>query len=117
MFKDFAAREKTSVDWFFGFKLHIVVNEHGEILNVILTPGNIDDRKPIPDLLNAYCHQPKNLVSIWTGFYPNLLKPNSDLVGLPLSCNIYPSILKKVLKILDCLTLHIYAGSPKYWLV
>lgn len=53
VFKDFAARGKTSVDWFFGFKLHIVVNEHGEILNVIVTPGNIDDRKPIPDLLSG----------------------------------------------------------------
>lgn len=53
MFKDVAARGRTSVDWFFGFKLHIVVNEHGEILNVIVTPGNIDDRKPIPDLLSG----------------------------------------------------------------
>jgi transposase len=53
VFKDLAARGKTSVDWFFGFKLHIVVNEHGEILNVIVTPGNIDDRKPIPDLLSG----------------------------------------------------------------
>jgi hypothetical protein len=40
-----------SVDWFFGFKLHLVVNERGELLNVILTTGNVDDRKPIPDLL------------------------------------------------------------------
>ena len=40
------------MDWFFGFKLHIIVNEHGEILNAIVTPGNIDHRKPIPDLLS-----------------------------------------------------------------
>jgi transposase len=53
VFKDVASRGKTSVDWFFGFKLHIVVNEHGEILNAIVTPGNIDDRKPIPDLLTG----------------------------------------------------------------
>jgi len=39
------------VDWFFGFKLHLVVNERGELLNVILTTGNVDDRKPIPELL------------------------------------------------------------------
>jgi hypothetical protein len=39
------------VDWFFGFKLHLVVNERGELLNVILTTGNIDDRKQIPELL------------------------------------------------------------------
>ncbi|MEH2080527.1 MAG: IS982 family transposase [Nostoc sp.] len=51
VFKDLADRGKTSVDWFFGFKLHIVVNELGQLLNVILTPRNIDDRKPVPDLL------------------------------------------------------------------
>ncbi|MCZ8064729.1 MAG: IS982 family transposase [Microcystis sp. LE17-20D] len=39
------------MDWFFGFKLHLVVNERGELLNVILTTGNVDDRKPIPELL------------------------------------------------------------------
>jgi hypothetical protein len=42
-----AARGKTSVDWFFGFKLHLVVNEHGELLNTQITPGNTDDRKPV----------------------------------------------------------------------
>jgi hypothetical protein len=51
VFKGLASRGKTSVDWFFGFKLHIVVNELGQLLNVTLTPGNIDDRKPVPDLL------------------------------------------------------------------
>ncbi|RCJ25999.1 transposase, partial [Nostoc sp. ATCC 43529] len=52
VFKGLAARGKTSVDWFFGFKLHIVVNELGQLLNVTLTPGNIDDRQPVPDLLS-----------------------------------------------------------------
>lgn len=41
----------TSVDWFFGFKLHLVVNDKGELLNFTLTPGNIDDRQPVPKLL------------------------------------------------------------------
>jgi hypothetical protein len=31
--------------------LHLVVNEHGELLNLTLTPGNIDDRQPVPQLL------------------------------------------------------------------
>lgn len=53
VFKDLAARGKTSVDWFFGFKLPLVVNEQGEWLNVRLTPGNTDDRKPVPDLLKT----------------------------------------------------------------
>jgi transposase len=51
VFNLLAARGKTSVDWFFGFKLHLVINEQGELLNVQLTPGNVDDRKPVPHLL------------------------------------------------------------------
>ena len=34
--------------WFYGFKLHLVINEQGEILDVELTPGNTDDRRPLP---------------------------------------------------------------------
>jgi transposase len=51
VFEDLAARGKTSVDWFFGFKLHLVVNDRGELLNIILTLGNTDDRTPVPQLL------------------------------------------------------------------
>ncbi len=51
VFKDLAARGKTSVDWFFGLKLHLVVNDKGELLNFQVTPGNVDDRKPVPELL------------------------------------------------------------------
>jgi transposase len=51
VFEDLAARGKTSVDWFFGFKLHLVVNDRGELLNILLTPGNTDDRTPVPKLL------------------------------------------------------------------
>lgn len=51
VFRGLAARGKTSVDWFFGFKLHLVVNDQGELLNIQITPGNTDDRKPVDDLL------------------------------------------------------------------
>lgn len=51
VFKNLAARGKTSVDWFFGFKLHLVVNDRGELLACQVTPGNVDDRKPVPRLL------------------------------------------------------------------
>ena len=33
--------------WFYGFKLHLVINHTGTLLDVALTPGNIDDRKPL----------------------------------------------------------------------
>jgi hypothetical protein len=45
-----AARGKTSVGWFYGFKLHLVVNDQDELLAYCLTPGNVDDRRPVPKL-------------------------------------------------------------------
>ena len=42
VFKKIAARGKTSVGWFYGLKLHLVVSECGELLNIALTPGNIE---------------------------------------------------------------------------
>ena len=50
VFKKIARRGKTSVGWFYGFKLHLVVNDCGELLAFQLTPGNLDDRKPVPRL-------------------------------------------------------------------
>lgn len=48
VFRGLAARGKTSVGWFFGFKLHLVFNDRGELLTFTLTPGNVDDRAPVP---------------------------------------------------------------------
>lgn len=44
VFKDVAERGKSTMGWFFGFKLHLVCNEKGELLNFSLTKGNVDDR-------------------------------------------------------------------------
>ena len=52
VFADVARRGKNSVDWFYGFKLHLVVNDRGELLACRLTAGNVDDRKPVPKLVN-----------------------------------------------------------------
>lgn len=48
VFTGLAERGKTSMGWFYGFKLHLVVNDRGELLAFRLTPGNVDDRKPVP---------------------------------------------------------------------
>lgn len=50
VFGGIAARGKTSTGWFFGMKLHLVINHLGELLDIKVTPGNIDDRKPVPGL-------------------------------------------------------------------
>ncbi|GDX40510.1 transposase [Armatimonadota bacterium] len=51
VFAGLAERGKTSVGWFFGFKLHLVVNHLGELVNCAVTAGNVDDRKPVPQLM------------------------------------------------------------------
>jgi len=51
VFAGLAERGKTSTGWFFGFKLHLVINDRGELLNVTLTPANVDDRNPVPSLV------------------------------------------------------------------
>jgi hypothetical protein len=50
VFASLAGLGKTSTGWFYGFKLHLVINDRGELLNVRVTPGNVDDRKPVHEL-------------------------------------------------------------------
>ena len=51
VFKTTASRGKTSTSWFYGFKLHLLINHLGEILSVKVTPGQVDDRAPVPELV------------------------------------------------------------------
>jgi len=50
VFAGIAQRGKSSMGWFYGFKLHIVINDQGQLVAVQLTPGNTDDRRPVPTL-------------------------------------------------------------------
>lgn len=50
VFEGFAERGKGSMSWLYGLKLHLVVNDRGEILACQITPRNTDDRKPVPIL-------------------------------------------------------------------
>jgi hypothetical protein len=50
VFAGLAKRGKTSTGWFYGFKRHLVVNDRGELVAFCLTPGNGDDRHPVPTL-------------------------------------------------------------------
>ena len=52
-FQGIAAKGRTSTGWFFGLKLHLLFNTKGEIVRLVITPGNVDDRKPVPDMLKG----------------------------------------------------------------
>ena len=51
VFRDCARRGQSSMGWFYGFKLHLVINDRGELLGSYLTPGNMDDRRPVPHMV------------------------------------------------------------------
>jgi len=41
---------KTTIGWFLGFKIHIIINEMREVMAFKLTPGSVDDRAPVVEL-------------------------------------------------------------------
>lgn len=47
VFKDIATTGKSTMGWFHGFKLHIVINDKGELLSFPVTQANVDDREPL----------------------------------------------------------------------
>jgi len=53
VFEGLAARGKTSMGWFYGFTLHLIVNDEGELLALRVTPGNVDDRRPVERLVTG----------------------------------------------------------------
>lgn len=49
VFKGIATIGKSTMGWFFGFKLHLIINEIGQILDFHITQANVDDRQPLKD--------------------------------------------------------------------
>ncbi|WP_339659527.1 IS982 family transposase [uncultured Polaribacter sp.] len=49
VFKDIASIGKSTMGWFYGFKLHIVINDKGELLDFVITQANVDDRAPLKE--------------------------------------------------------------------
>ena len=50
-FRRHARWGKTTVGYFFGFKLHLIINQQAEIVAFRLTAGNVDDRQPVPEMV------------------------------------------------------------------
>lgn len=47
VFKGIETTGKSTMGWFHGFKLHLIINDKGELLNFVLTQANVDDREPL----------------------------------------------------------------------
>jgi transposase len=99
-FKDVAGRSKSSTGWFYGFKLHLVVDDKGEIISFMITRGNVDDRTPVPTLVKNYLGKlfgDKGYVS--KKLTKLLSKENIELITT-LRKNMKPRLLKSLDKLL-----------------
>ena len=50
VFDGLAARGKTSMGWFFGLKLHVVINHKGQVMALKITSGNTADSTVLEDI-------------------------------------------------------------------
>jgi len=53
VFKGLAQKARSTIGWFFGFKLHLVINDKGELMAFQITAANVDDRKPAENLVKT----------------------------------------------------------------
>ena len=53
VFPDLAQRGRSSMGWFLGFKLHLLINHQGKIRAFKITSGNVDDRQPLERMVSA----------------------------------------------------------------
>ena len=49
VFEGIATTDRSIMGWFHGFKLHLIVNDEGEMLNFVVTQGNVDGREPLKE--------------------------------------------------------------------
>ena len=54
VFKNLANRGKSSTGWFYGFKLHLVINNLGEIINLKVTSANVHDVAVLEELTSEF---------------------------------------------------------------
>jgi len=97
VFAGIAKRGKHSMGWFFGFKLHLVINHKGELMSFCFTKGNVDDRKVLYKLL-------KNLKGLMVGDKGYLSKEKSDYYaakGLKLITRVRKNMKEKALTLFE----------------
>ncbi|MDE9558043.1 IS982 family transposase [Xenorhabdus bovienii] len=101
VFEGMAQRGKTSTGWFYGFKLHLVINDCGELLAVKLTAGNKDDRQPVKALtkgLTGCLYGDK-------GYLSQALCDELEAEGVTLITNVRSNMKAKALSLWDGLML------------
>jgi len=114
VFEGLAARGRTSVGWFFGFKAHFIFNDLRQVVAVKITPGNVNDTVPLPELsknLSGKIFGDKGYVSKKVAKILSerglflLTRPKKNMAPLPIS--VHDEILLKGRSIAETIIGHI----------
>jgi len=103
VFKGFAARGKSSTGWFYGFKLHIIINHLGEIISFWITPGNVDDKNQ--KLMNMLTEKMYGLLFGDRGYISQKLFENLYNKGIKLITNLRKNMKNKLMELYEKLLL------------
>lgn len=104
VFSEIAAKGKTSTGWFFGFKIHLIINNLGQIMSFALTPGNVADNnqkllRQLLEKLKGQCVGDKGyLTALFDYFLENdlhlITRPRKNMKKLPVE-NTFNLLLNK----------------------
>lgn len=98
-FEGLAERGKCSMGWFFGFKLHLIINDKGEILNFMFTPGNVDDREPLKQ--ERFLKNIKGKLYADKGYLGHTLFENLFMDGIQLITKVKNKMKNSLMSIAD----------------
>lgn len=98
-FEGLAERGRCSMGWFFGFKLHLIINDKGEILNFMFTPGNVDDREPLKQ--GKFLENIKGKLCADKGYIGQALFENLFLNGIQLVTKVKNNMRNSLMSIAD----------------
>ncbi len=99
VFDGIAQRGKSTMGYFFGFKLHLIINDKGEILNFVITPGNTDDREPLKD--NKFIEKIKGKLYADKGYISKTLTEVLFVDGLHLITHIRNNMKNVLMEMKD----------------
>ena len=98
-FEGLAERGKCSMRWFFGFKLYLIINDKGEILNFMFTLGNVDDRELLKQ--GKLVESIKGRLCADKGYIGQALFENLFLNGIQLVTKVKSNMKNSLMSIAD----------------
>jgi hypothetical protein len=99
VFKDIAQVGKSTMGYFYGFKLHLVINDKGELLNFVVTQGNVDDREPLKN--KRFVNKLKGKLYADKGYVSKALTELLFMDGLHLITNIRNNMKNTLMELKD----------------